>query len=187
MTLESIPYTKTTTDNITTYICKVYEEREMPIKIKETTSKKITMKINSSNESNSTAFQVGETIYQLETWQRGSCNENEDGDKRASRKAQRILALCTAILNDKNYKQTLGLGYENSKFIGSVNIHNLSILQSYKMLNNFENEICGVLDIIIRLTEPNITYNYEYPYLGSNVTMKFDNTTKSIYWETLYN
>ena len=186
MTLESIPYTKEIVDNETRYICKVYEEREMPINLEESASINIIFKVDSSSESNSTAFQVGETVYQLETWQRSSSSDNEDGDKRASRKAQRILALCHAILNDKNYKQTLGLGRDNSLFIGSVNVHNLTILQADKMTNNFDNEICGVLDIVVRSTESNIDYEFEYPFLGSNVTMKIDNTTKSIYWETNY-
>lgn len=182
MTLECIPYEVTVVDDVNVYTSKVYEERDLAVCPDEAKVLNVVFATSPQSDLNTPSTQIGVVRYVVETWQRSSTLANERGDRRAARKAQRLLNIVSHIINDPNYKRTLGLG-QQANFIGSVNVHNIGIAQPDKMNTNADNEIYGKLDVMVKISESTQQYTGLLA-LGSDVTRNVEGTENTIVWST---
>lgn len=109
------------------------------------------------NEGSSHTLQNGVDRYIIECYQDAKSSENRKGDELASLKLHRVLAICRAILMDRNYVR---LGFNSAPYIvGSREVRDLMIAQPVSGAENSHHAIYGKIDLLVKTTEvvPDLT------------------------------
>ncbi len=104
------------------------------------------------DELQSHSTQIGIDRYQIEVFQMARDSkegaERVTGDVHASKKAQRLLALCRLILMDRNYES---LGFPG--LVGYRQVREISMAQPDTGTDNSFNAVGGKLDVLVKIGE----------------------------------
>ena len=168
--------------NIASIPSKVYEERffrPTTQELQAETMVNVVFVDAPLDENTTVSTQIGDDRYMIEAYAAGKTNSNDNADKIATLKLQRLLAIVRAILMNPNY---INLGFDTSPLIVGKRIcNNIQIGQPDDGGDNADAMIRGKIDLTVKVHETIEPITGVVLALNES-TLKLYDSEKGYYW-----